>query len=326
VLAGAAVLLLALGVVIGLRFADRERRACLARWAYVNAALACNGGPAVTKRGYDAFREELVSVLRTRAASGAPTEVAVYFRDLAAGPIFGIDEFTQFVPASLLKLPLVLAYLALEENAPGFIDQTVVYHSDGGVPEQSILPATTLRDGQSYAIATLLANTLRFSDNASYLLLLRHLRTRQNSDAILLQTYRDLGIVNPNDALDETVNVRGYASLFRLLYNASYLSPELSERALAWLAESRFDEALVAGVPKGVVVAHKFGERDLGTARQLHDCGIVYYPKNPYLLCVMTRGDDLRELAETVRFVSGMVYREVDSRSPAVRAFGRIKR
>lgn len=67
-------------------------------------------------------------------------------------------------------------------------------------------------------------------------------------------------------------------------------------------------------IPSDVKVAHKFGERYYGDIKQLHDCGVIYYPENPYLLCVMTIGKDFEDLAEVISHVSDVVYREVDSR------------
>jgi beta-lactamase class A len=320
--AAAAAALLALGVWLGVTFfgaGARER--CLERYAYVNAAVACNGRPVISKRVYDDLREELTKNLRDRVASGAIGSYSVFFRDLANGPTFGIDEYAQFVPASLLKLPLVMAFLAEEDAHPGLLRQTVEYPGGADPPVANMPPDVTLQAGRSYAIETLLANTIRYSDNASYLLLRSIQRAQPDGDARLLQVYRELGIVNPQDPLDQTVTVRGYASLFRLLYNASYLDADLSELALRWLAQSEFKDGLVAGVPPGTTVAHKFGERSLEATdaavgrRQFHDCGIVYYPKNPYLLCVMTRGDEFAPLIETVQQVSRRVYAEVAARA-----------
>lgn len=47
---------------------------------------------------------------------------------------------------------------------------------------------------------------------------------------------------------------------------------------------------------------------------ELHDCGIIYYPNNPYVLCVMTRGDSMEELKKIISTISLMTYKEVDSR------------
>jgi hypothetical protein len=40
----------------------------------------------------------------------------------------------------------------------------------------------------------------------------------------------------------------------------------------------------------------------------------VYYPQNPYLLCIMTEGDDFNALSEVIGIVSKAVYEEFDSR------------
>ncbi|MCA9370267.1 serine hydrolase, partial [Candidatus Woesebacteria bacterium] len=81
-----------------------------------------------------------------------------------------------------------------------------------------------------------------------------------------------------------------YASVFRILYNATYLSEAMSERALALLAESSYDSGIVNGVPEGTVTANKFGIDDTEQAQQrlqLHDCGVVYDEPNPYIIsCV----------------------------------------
>jgi hypothetical protein len=73
--------------------------------------------------------------------------------------------------------------------------------------------------------------------------------------------------------------------------------------------ESTFTQGIVAGVPAGTRVSHKFGEFSAGTnLKQLHDCGIVYKPAHPYILCVMTQGNDFNNLAATIAKISKTVW------------------
>lgn len=90
----------------------------------------------------------------------------------------------------------------------------------------------------------------------------------------------------------------------------------MSEKALELLSRSSFNKGFVAGLPKGVVVAHKFGERGglKNNLKQFHECGIIYFPENPYLLCVMTLGENEDNLIDLIKTVSSKVYQEVDSR------------
>lgn len=74
------------------------------------------------------------------------------------------------------------------------------------------------------------------------------------------------------------------------------------------MSQTEFKEGLNRGLPAEITVAHKFGERDLGQQKELHDCGIVYYPNQPYLLCVMTKGADFDDLSETIGEISKLVY------------------
>jgi hypothetical protein len=63
-----------------------------------------------------------------------------------------------------------------------------------------------------------------------------------------------------------------------------------------------------------MVVAHKFGEMSApdGTV-QLNDCGIVYKPDQPYLICVMTKGTNYDSLVTVISHISNMVYTSVAS-------------
>ena len=87
----------------------------------------------------------------------------------------------------------------------------------------------------------------------------------------------------------------------------------MSEKALEILGSTQFDFGIEGGVPEGVTVANKFGERTLEDQRQLHDCGIIYAPKGPYLLCIMTRADlktgaSFNQLAEIMSSLSEKTY------------------
>ncbi len=130
-----------------------------------------------------------------------------------------------------------------------------------------------------------------------------------------METFQEIGLIDPKDRVEATITVRGYASLFRILFNASYLNVENSEKVLSWLSETEYRSGLVAGVPADVKVAHKFGERLYANdIKELHDCGIIYFPENPYLLCVMTRGSDFAALEALISEISRILYEEINSR------------
>jgi hypothetical protein len=82
------------------------------------------------------------------------------------------------------------------------------------------------------------------------------------------------------------------------------------------LTGTDFRYGINAGVPQGITVAHKFGERvyvekinsiDIETD-QLHDCGIVYCPKGPYLICIMTKGHNFDTLKSIIKEISRIAY------------------
>jgi hypothetical protein len=42
--------------------------------------------------------------------------------------------------------------------------------------------------------------------------------------------------------------------------------------------------------------------------KQLHDCGIVYFPNHPYIVCLMTRGYDWNVLEKTLKDISKIIF------------------
>lgn len=154
------------------------------------------------------------------------------------------------------------------------------------------------------------------SDNLAFGLLDKTLIRLYPDNNVYLRTMQGLGLVNPGNTTEGTFTVKTYSSLFRQLYNGSYLSLDHSEKALSLLASVKYSKGLPEGVPDNLKIAHKFGERQIADTKeeQFHDCGIVYYPNNPYLLCIMTKGTDLSYLISTVSKISKMTYEEVNSR------------
>ncbi len=238
------------------------------------------------------------------------TEVAAYYRDLNNGPAFGINQNKEFFPASLLKVPLMMAFLKHAESDSTLLTKEVTFRKVNA-PElaiQNILPDKALDDGKKYSVDELVQRMIAYSDNDAMETLYPLLPEKEYQDL-----YLNLGIdhIDPANAAT-ALSVVEYSTFFRVLFNASYLSQASSEKALGYLAQSTFTAGLRAGVPAQVQIAHKFGERDLGDGfYQLHDCGIVYVPKSPYLLCVMTRGTNRKVLEDAIRDISKFTYGQV---------------
>jgi beta-lactamase class A len=314
---------LAAGVAIGFVARDRipdgggraftEVRDGGYRW--ISPLVECDlDRDALRDQGLRPFEAKLAARLRAPAVRASVSGISVYFRELNDGIWFGINEEASYAPASLRKIPMAMAILKQAEQEPALITREVV----AGLQQdydarQNFKPSQPLVPGRKYQVGELLSRMIIQSDNNAFMLLSGIVDPQQ-----LGKVYGALALRPPSTASggEETPNtVLTYAGFFRVLYNGTYLTKEMSDLALAHFAQSEFRAGLVAGLPSSVAVAHKFGERldPVTGERQLHDCGIVYYPRHPYLLCVMTKGPRFEGLADAIAMVSRAVYAEVDA-------------
>ena len=278
---------------------------------YVNPLLACDVADDVLSDPELApFKRQIELYLSTKLDKRFATRVSVYFRELNDGYWFSIGETERFIPASLRKVPLMIALLKQAEKDTGLLDRRVKYDlaNDYNL-NQNIKPSKTLVAGGEYTVRDLIYRMIVYSDNNAFTFL-----TKVVDSAQFDSVYSTLHLINPRTLKDDDfLSVQTYGSFFRVLYNASYLNKEMSNWALEILSKSEFRTGLVAGVPQQVVVSHKFGEKSDakdGTV-QLHDCGIVYAPKHPYLLCVMSQGPNFELLDDVIAEISKISYAAV---------------
>jgi beta-lactamase class A len=232
-------------------------------------------------------------------------ETSVYFRDLNNGGSFGINENIKFAPASLLKLPIMIAYLKLAETTPDLLEKKLIYVG-GQITLNNAKNIDALVIGKEYSVDDLIFRMISLSDNDAFELLFKNI-----DPTSIKKIYTELDIIYPdNTNIDDYITAKSYAGLFRILFNSTYLSREMSEKALNYLTKSDFHSGIQAGIPGNIKTALKFGVREINQNGyvQLHDCGIVYKPKKPYLLCIMTRGKDYKYLAGIIQKISQIVY------------------
>jgi beta-lactamase class A len=231
--------------------------------------------------------------------------ISVYFRDLNTSQWTGVGEDTLYKPSSMLKALAMMAVFKMAEEDSRILNQQFLFtkRTSGGLYYEG---KSDLKDGY-YPLAQLVDVMIKNSDNDAFLAMVSDARINAEFNKIY-------GLFRlPPEGLTtkglDFMSPKSYATLFRILYNSTFFSWDISEQALSLLSETTFDKGLVAGVPPEIRVSHKFGEN----TDQLHDCGIIYYPKNPYLLCVMTKGKNLQSLESSISGISKIVYEYVDS-------------
>ncbi len=291
----------------------REYSAQNNKYKFINPLLFCQENTDVQISQYGRLKSEIERVIDKHLGDGSLSTASVYF-DTRNGSWLAVNPEKKYDPASLTKLPLLIAVLKEAESDPSLLTRRLKYSPSVDYNQgEHYKSAKTLVAGQSYSVDELLRYLIVFSDNNAIDLL-----ESMVSPTDLTDVYGYLRAPLPVDDADpDFMGVRDYANFFRVLFNASYLTRDMSEKAMALLAETEFMGGLRSALPPGIVVSEKFGERfivgDLGESKQLHSCGVIYFPETPYLLCVMTKGRDFEQLSSVIKEVSSAVYHEVES-------------
>lgn len=285
-------------------------------FAYIRPSITETPPEARKIRELKPFRYKVDALIQSKLEDEEASSVSIYFRDLDNGNWFGIRENENFSPEIQLKLPILIAYFKWAETNPLVLRKKIFYRGVGGPFEPRYLKSPKpLVPGKDYTVNELLLRMTAYGDESAYALLLASLPPRY-----LHSVAKDLYVNYDPGKQEDSLTLSAYASYFRVLFNASYLNEEMSEKALRYLARSVFRNGMAAGVPPEVGVASKTGERvfeaaEAGEVLQLHEFGIIYHPERPFLLGITAQGSDFQDLARVIRDITSLVYEEVDSQS-----------
>lgn len=233
-------------------------------------------------------------------------DFGVYFEYLPTGTTIGLNEKKEFYAASLFKLPVVMAYyharerLKKEDDPILTIQESQMDSQFGDFWKKGA--GTKIKASDAVRLA------LTESDNTAARLLVSAI-DKQDFEAV----YQGLDVDLQSDKQGALISAKNYASILKALYFSSVLTKDDSQNILDLLTKTKFPDKLAAGVPTHVSVAHKIGDFvDEKGQEGFRDCGIVYVPRRPYILCMFSVGDE-QKARDRMQTVSRFVYEYVSS-------------
>ncbi len=243
--------------------------------------------------------------LRTRLRSEVEPygdSFGFYFEYLPTGTSIGVNEKTEFHAASLFKVPVVMAYYRQRERLDMDSDPEIEIKEEYLDNEFG----TLYRKGAGHKIkmSEAVRLALEESDNTAAKLIASNVQELDFNDV-----YGGVDIELLTDEDGAIMTAKNYSSVLKSLYFSAVLEKDSSEEILNYLSNSKFNNKLVAGVDPDITVAHKIGDfidKETG-AKAYMDCGVVYYPRRPYLLCMVSRTDE--ETAKSrMSYVSKIIF------------------
>ncbi len=298
-------------IIVGLLIYIFQPKAVVPSTAYINSQTKAliQKYPYISKRVLNESENDLLLRfvdLRTQLRSAvAPygDNFAFYFEYLPTGTSIGVNERNEFNPASLGKVPLAMAFFLNKEQGEVNLDTKVkikpeyIDNKSGSLWQKGAGTEISFND----AITIMLEE----SDNTAARLLADYVTDKDFDDV-----YKGLDLPYPEEN-SGMITAKGFSSILKSLYFASVLNKDNSEKILSLLTKSSFNDKLAAGIGDKIAVAHKIGFWENGL---YSDCGIVYVPQRPYLLCMFSKTDEATARTR-MQQISKIVYQYINRAS-----------
>ncbi len=241
-------------------------------------------------------KEDAEEVIK-KMVKGLVGDYGVWVERLRDENGWGVNEGVVFSAASVIKLPVLVAYYQAVDE--GSLDPKEIYvlkekdrleYGSGSMQNQPKGKEYTYRE-----VARLVANQ---SDNMGEKIMIGWLGGEGKIDRLI----RSWGL-NQTSVKNNETTPGEIGELFKLVYEGELITKESREELFKNLTETILEDRIPAGVPTGVKVAHKFGSEE----GIVNDCGIVYGDEL-YGVCVLTTGVNNGEAQEILPKISRVVW------------------
>lgn len=263
-------------------------------------------------KGFSRIKETVQAYIIKKKTSGVLNEAAVYFQDFKGSNWTTVNPDIKFSIGSIFKVPVLIAFLKEAQVNRGLLNKEVLFDIDfSKINKDQEIKDEQIELGKTYTVRELLTRMIVNSDNNALFLL-----ENRFDMAIITKVFKDLGLEEPDyRKIAYESNVVNISLFMEVLFNATYLNKTYSEFAVDLLTKATFKEGIVKGIPEASpLVAHKFGESGNKVNRQLSEMALLYINKKPYLITIMTKGNDNienTELEKIIQDIAHIIYYQV---------------
>lgn len=243
-------------------------------------------------------------------------QVGFYYKNLVTGDTLGYHEEEQFLPASIVKLPLLAAMLMMRERGETDFREQITIRRDQKLPGCGVVQHMTGDENGDVIldINSLYKFMIVISDTTATNALYRH----YGNDRIIA-AFRELGLIGTQfnrayyDAEREKRGIQNYfvpkeiGDLLEKMYRRTLISPTASEELERILLQQQVNHKMGGKLPLGFPIAHKTGEEEDKT----HDVGIVY-GREPFIACYASYESDLPAFEDFIRRTTYELAAEID--------------
>jgi len=265
----------------------------------------------------------------------------IFIKDLENGTTLGINETHILPPASIYKVALAMSILkyvdkgttTLTQNYPVYerdfaysfdpIGQVIIKEKEkikeahkkdhpaaempvpGSEEEISTPPPTDEELPEVvlyYPLDYLLRYLIKFSDNTA----MTALERRFGGVKTLQKQYLEEMNITSFTRLPMEATATDIGRVFELLYTQQYLSEKTTEYLLSLLKSvtPAHNDRIVAGLPEGILAAHK-----IGTLTETYaDAGIVYGDNYDFVIVILNKNIKRDKARKTIQRISEMAY------------------
>ena len=251
--------------------------------------------------------QQRVIALWSKFPSLRSYDAGVFVLDLDNGNYLNLHGDKVFPTASIIKLPILIAFLQDVDAGKINLNETLVMTRDvivGGSGElQDLAP------GSKLTVLQTLTKMITISDNTATNMIIK----RMGGLAVLNQRFRTWGLQQtvirnwlPDLSGTNTTTARELTTLLAWLDAKKLLSPSSQVLAMDLLQRVKNRKLLVAGLGPSATIAHKTG--DIGFL--LGDAGLVVMPSGKrYLIATLvTSSHDDPAARDYIQVVSRVVY------------------
>lgn len=246
--------------------------------------------------------------------SAMPGKVGFYYKNLVTGETAGYNETLPFLPASIVKLPLMASILLLRSRGETSFRDLVTMKDEEKIPGCGAIQHIT--GDVTLDVESMSKLMITISDSAATNALLRYYTV-----PVIRECFLELGMIGTQfnrcywDAEKEERGIQNYfvpkemGDLLEKMHHRTLVDEESSLWLEDILRQQQINHKLGGHLPMDYPMAHKTGEEE----DQTHDVGIVY-ARQPFIVCYASNDQtDLSIFEDFIRRTTKALADEADA-------------